>query len=311
MFAHSSEVKELFSALYDAQLEFPNVKKDARNPHFSSKYATLDQAKEELEPILQKHNLAISQPASGDGVGTGCTTILFHKGSGQWLAETLLLPSNGPGKDSPTNAQTGTAAVTYSRRTGYLSILGVIADNDDDGNSAVGRRNPPSAQKAAPAKAQTVGTKTTGTKSVAGMPNSVGASTVAGKGPEKASLPNEPAAAKASTKPATAPSTAPSDAAEPPEGDAAREATKEEVDAFRKRYAKTVTILTENKLEASKGLPQTKKFLNFMLSITKAEKAEHQSFEAWTNFFKRVDAKLATPEGITQLVELVENANKK
>jgi hypothetical protein len=297
MFEHSVEVNKLFDALYDAQLEFPNVKKDAKNPHFSSRYVTLDQAKEELEPILRKHNLGVSQPAAGDGNGTGCTTILFLKGTGQWIAETLLLPSSGPGKESPTNAQTGTAAVTYSRRTAYLAILGVVADNDDDGNSAVRGSSKP-AQKASPAKAQTVGKPAT-----------------AEKGPEKASIPNGNSATVAAGKNVTASTgattkaTVESDAAEPA-GDA-REATKAEVDDFRKRYAKTVTILTENKLEASKGLPQTKKFLNFMLSITKAEKAEHQSFEAWTNFFKRIDAKLASPEGITQLVELVENANKK
>jgi len=299
MFEHSVEVNKLFDALYDAQLEFPNVKKDAKNPHFSSRYVTLDQAKEELEPILRKHNLGVSQPAAGDGNGTGCTTILFLKGTGQWIAETLLLPSSGPGKESPTNAQTGTAAVTYSRRTAYLAILGVVADNDDDGNSAVRGSSKP-AQKASPAKAQTVGKPAT-----------------AEKGPEKASIPKGTAPGSASGAKASAnqeksaPATTTSDAAEPSAGETTREATKAEVDDFRKRYAKTVTILTENKLEASKGLPQTKKFLNFMLSITKAEKAEHQSFEAWTNFFKRIDAKLASPEGITQLVELVENANKK
>ena len=83
------------------------------------------------------------------------------------------------------------------------------------------------------------------------------------------------------------------------------------MDDFRKRYAKTITILSDSGLTPEKGLPQNKKFLNFMLSVTKAEKAEHQSFEAWTDFFKRIDAKLASVEGRKQLVELVENANKK
>jgi hypothetical protein len=293
MFSHSAEVTELFAALFSAQLEFPNIKKDAKNPHFSSRYATLDQAKEELEPILRKWDLGISQPAAGDGVGTGCTTILFHK-TGQWIAETLLLPSNGPGKESPTNAQTGTAAVTYSRRTGYISILNVVADNDDDGNSAVRGTSKP-AQKAAPTK-------------TAAKPAPV----TAGKGPEKASIPTS-TGDPASTKPApTAESPTPvqSDAAEP-EGNPVRIATEAEVADFRKRYAKTITILSDNGLEPAKGLPQNKKFLNFMLSVTKAEKAEHQSFEAWTDFFKRVDAKLGSVEGTKQLVELVESANKK
>lgn len=302
MFSYSSgNLSELFTALFDAQGEFPAVKKDAKNPHFSSRYTTLDQAKEELDPILRKHNLSVSQPAAGDGIGTGCTTILFHFKTGQWIAETLLLPSNGPGKESQSNAQTGTAAVTYARRTAYLAILNVVADTDDDGNSAV-RGSAPKAQKAAPKAAA----KTAPAKTV-----------TAASGPPKAEIPNGTAVGsapgvKASSAPAkSAPATATtqSDAAEPEKD--GRLATEAEVADFRKRYAKTVTVLAENGLTQSKGLPPSKKFLNFMLSITKAEKAEHQSFESWTNFFARIDMKLGSVEGTKQLVELVETANQK
>jgi hypothetical protein len=139
-------MKELFAALFAAQAEFPKVKKDAKNPHWHSRYATLDGAQETLEPTLRKYKLFIIQPASGNGIGTGCRTFLCHQPSGEFIDETLLLPSNAPG-NAIANAQTGTAAVTYARRVGYLSILGISPSDDDDGETAVGRGRPQSGQK--------------------------------------------------------------------------------------------------------------------------------------------------------------------
>lgn len=127
--------KNLAEALFAAQAEFPKLKRDSKNPHFQSKYASLAGAVEQLEPILRNHGLMITQPAAGDGVGTGCTTILFHVPTNEKIQETLLLPSAGPG--TAANAQTGTAAVTYAKRTAYISMVGAIVEEDDDGNRAV------------------------------------------------------------------------------------------------------------------------------------------------------------------------------
>ncbi len=153
-------MKELYAALFAAQADFPPVKKDAKNPHFKSRYASLDGVKETIEPTLRKHELMIVQPPSGNGIGTGCTTILVHVPTGQELRETLLLPSAGPGKSA--DAQTGASAVTYSRRIGYLGILGISPSDDDDGNRAAS--GPQSGQlkankKAAPAPAKDKATK--------------------------------------------------------------------------------------------------------------------------------------------------------
>ncbi len=283
MFSCSPETSKVFAALKKAQSEFPVLKKDAKNPHFGSRYATLDAAIEALQPTLTANGLAVSQPAAGDGVGTGCTTILFHD-SGEWFAETLLLPSNSPGKDTHPNAQSATAAVTYSRRTGYLSILGVVADEDDDGNRAVGRT-----------------TTTKVDKKVAP------AATSAKISPPKASIPN---GTKADVIASTVtPSKKPADVKNGNEVEHTV-ATEEELKRFRKKYQALITTLGNNGLTEGKGNPYAKKVLKFLLSFTKAENAEHISKQTWEDFFARVDAKLATPEGIKHLVQLVENAAK-
>lgn len=284
MFSHSPEVKQVFNALFAAQKEFPDVKKDAKNPHFKSKYATLDSVKETLEPILRAYELGVSQPAAGDGVGTGCTTILFHS-SGEWIAETLLLPSAGPGKDGSVNAQTGTAAVTYARRTGYLSIVGAIADNDDDGNSAVGR---------------VVQKSTSQTKTVA----------KAGAAPQKAIIPSdlkqESAQKSAQTAAAseTQTSSEPATAAE----SSNTKPTPKESEEFNKRFVSLTETLSKAGLAPSSGWPQQKKILAFLLSYANAENADRVSKEQWLEFFSRADARLATPEGTKKLIDFIEKA---
>ena len=175
-------MKQLMAALAAAQDEFPKVKRDSKNPHFSSRYTSLEEAVDTIRPILRKHDLIVVQPASGNNGYTGCRTILYHIPSGEMLEETLLLPSNGPGKDSQPNAQTATAAVTYSRRTAYLAIVGAIQD-DDDGNSAVARSSTKQTVKAAKKEEPPVSKKTT---KAAKEPDAS-----AGPGPEKAEIPAE------------------------------------------------------------------------------------------------------------------------
>jgi hypothetical protein len=65
-------------------------------------------------------------PESGDNV---LVTMLCHE-SGETLESNIFLPKI-------TDAQKLTGAITYLRRTSYLSILGLVADDDMDGNDLV------------------------------------------------------------------------------------------------------------------------------------------------------------------------------
>lgn len=125
---------KLFASLIKAQLEFPVISKDSTNPHFKNKYVSLDNAVDVLQPVLNKHGLAVIQTFEDLGNGkAGIRTILAHE-SGETIEGTQPL---SPVKDDP---QGIASASTYARRYGLLGICGVApSDEDDDGNLASGR----------------------------------------------------------------------------------------------------------------------------------------------------------------------------
>jgi hypothetical protein len=130
----STEINELAAALVAAQAEFSAVPKGSANPFFKSKYAALPDVVQHTSPVLARHGLAVSQfiesgvDANG-AVYDGLTTYVIHK-SGQFIAHTMRLHLV---KDDP---QGQGSAVTYARRYSYMAALGLVADEDDDGNSA-------------------------------------------------------------------------------------------------------------------------------------------------------------------------------
>jgi len=138
----SPEINELASALVSAQAEFSAVPKGSTNPFFKSKYAALPDVVASASPVLTKHGLAVSQFITHDETGgDALLTYLLH-GSGQYIAYSMKLHMV---KDDP---QAQGSAVTYARRYAYMSVLGLVADDDDDGNSATkAKQNAPAKPK--------------------------------------------------------------------------------------------------------------------------------------------------------------------
>lgn len=126
----SESIDLLAKSLVGAQAEFGSVPKGSVNPFFKSKYAGLPEVMGHVSPVLSKHNLAISQfiTYAEDGTDT-LLTYLLHE-SGQYMAYSMKL--HLPKQD----AQGQGSAVTYARRYSVLAVLGVVADEDDDGNKA-------------------------------------------------------------------------------------------------------------------------------------------------------------------------------
>lgn len=122
----SASISELAKALFKFQGHMNTVVFDADNPFFKSKYATLAQLVEMSRELLSKNSLSVSQLCEGD---CAVTTILMHE-SGEYLSATLALK---PVQDTP---QGRGSCITYSRRYSYASILGLVSDDDDDGNHA-------------------------------------------------------------------------------------------------------------------------------------------------------------------------------
>jgi len=126
----SESTIEIAKALTTFQGILTSVKKDAINPFFKSKYATLDTIWDTIRKPLTDNGLSITQTMGiHDNTDSVLTTTLYHT-SGEWISGEMLL---NPVKNDPQGLG---SAVTYARRYSISAMLGVVADEDDDANTA-------------------------------------------------------------------------------------------------------------------------------------------------------------------------------
>ena len=126
----SDNVDKIFPAFVAFQAEMPPVPKDSVNPHFRNKYASLGATTEATRPVLAKYGLAYTQGMTFvDGTQVMITRIIHV--SGQWMEDGGYVLN--PTKNDP---QGMGSAVTYARRYVLGSSLGIITEDDDDGNKA-------------------------------------------------------------------------------------------------------------------------------------------------------------------------------
>lgn len=130
-----SEKSNLISALISFQKQVPDIPKNKVNSFFNnSRYADLSSVIAICLPVLNSNGLAISQVICANDGHNILTTRLFHE-SGESMESTIYLPAIA-------DPQKLTAAITYLRRSSYLCILGLVADDDDDGNSVSQTQKP-------------------------------------------------------------------------------------------------------------------------------------------------------------------------
>lgn len=136
----SESINELATALCKAQAAIKGAVEDSTNPHFKSKYASLQSYLDAAREPLFKNGLAVTQLLSDLNCEAmkmvTIETILMHS-SGQWVSSIFSVPV------SKQDAQGFGSAITYARRYAFAAVVG-IAPIDDDGNAAT---------DAAPAKA--------------------------------------------------------------------------------------------------------------------------------------------------------------
>lgn len=150
---HVNPKVALLRALIEARNEFPLIPLDSINPHFKNKFANLATIFSCVQPILYKYGLVVSQQTEvriegGVPVMT-LVTMLYHK-DGHALESYYLLPDIA-------DPQKLGSAITYARRYALLSMLGVVGEQDDDGNAGAGL--PPKPEQP-PAPSATPGGKT-------------------------------------------------------------------------------------------------------------------------------------------------------
>lgn len=128
-------VNECYKALAAAQMCFPQIPKDATNPHFRSKYTTLETLIRATRGALCEHGLAVSQTFDDVDGEPVLITKLVHSSGGRIESRLRL-------RCDKTNMQALGSATTYARRYALAAILGVASEEDDDGNGAVSSGNP-------------------------------------------------------------------------------------------------------------------------------------------------------------------------
>jgi hypothetical protein len=132
--SQSELINELAAALSKAQGEMQAAIKDKVNPFYKTSYADLGSIWDAARPVLSKYGLCIMQTTelNNERNQTIMVTTLAHT-SGQWIKS--YLPLNPAKNDS----QGVGAAITYLRRYSLSALIGVVCDNDDDGETASGR----------------------------------------------------------------------------------------------------------------------------------------------------------------------------
>lgn len=131
----SAEIGEIAQALANFQTEINQPKltkpvkifKNSNNgKDYDFKYADLSACMAAAAPLLSKNGLAVTQLITDRKL----ITLLAHK-SGQWFKSEI-------GIGNATKYQELGSAITYLKRYSYCAILGIVGDDDDDGNMADG-----------------------------------------------------------------------------------------------------------------------------------------------------------------------------
>lgn len=137
----SDAFNELASALAKAQGEMRPAVFDKINPHFKSPYASLASCWESVRAPLSKNGLSLTQIVEARDNTLFLVTTLMHT-SGQWVDSEWPL-SGG------TVQQQG-SSLSYLRRYSLSAILGIVSDEDDDGEHASHPPKPTMAKRKEP-----------------------------------------------------------------------------------------------------------------------------------------------------------------
>ena len=129
----SEQINEVASALAKAQAAMKPAIKDSENPHFRSKYADLAAVWEAWHAVGPPNGIATVQDVTTEERGVAVSTRLLHT-SGQWLEfGPLTVPL------AKFDAHGVGSATSYAKRYGLSAAVGVVAEEDDDGNAAVAK----------------------------------------------------------------------------------------------------------------------------------------------------------------------------
>lgn len=149
------KVRMLVQALSRVQGSLEGAKKDADNPHYKSKYATLHASWKVARKLLHDNGFAVAQlPVMHENGGVSLHTFLYHE-------DGASLDFFYPVTYAPCNAPQLGSALKYARRYSLETVVGITTEDDkedDDGNTAPepSRQAPQWKRSEPPAPAATV-----------------------------------------------------------------------------------------------------------------------------------------------------------
>jgi len=144
----SPEIDQIAAAMVKVQAEIKPAVKDASNPFFHSKYATLEDVWDACREALKNNGVAVIQGGAIVEGSCSLVTTLTHI-SGQWLRGVFPLPLTTfetteakDGKDikkSGVDPQILGSMIQYMRRYSLEAMVGTTRTEDDDAETAMGR----------------------------------------------------------------------------------------------------------------------------------------------------------------------------
>lgn len=136
----SESTVEITKALNTVQKTLEPAKKSSENPFFKSKYASYESVLNSCIDLLNTNGIVVTQTMDvGDNHNLIVETTLLHT-SGEYITSRLpmVLSKNDP--------QGIGSAITYARRYGLSSIIGLV-EEDDDAEKATVREKPKTAKR--------------------------------------------------------------------------------------------------------------------------------------------------------------------
>ena len=127
----SPDITQLAKAMLAVQKQLTPATKDATNPYTRSRYATLNAVMDACKAALLDNGIWLTQITVPSEPGTiALLTKLTHAETGQYQAALTILPLQKP------DCQGAGSAITYARRYALTAMLGMVTEDDDDGEGA-------------------------------------------------------------------------------------------------------------------------------------------------------------------------------
>ena len=130
----SESITKITQSLLKVQKQIKFAVIDTDNAYYKSRYASLGSVVDACKEALNNNGIVFIQGASSnkDLPRMVCvTTRLLHE-SGEYIEDTIGVPYV---QDTP---QAYGSSLTYARRYALSALLGIVSDEDDDGNAGSG-----------------------------------------------------------------------------------------------------------------------------------------------------------------------------